>query len=139
VGPARAHADWPQFALVDPALPGGSSSARNVFTFREAPRPVVPVQVTVTKTPDVVIVERKDDKNQGEQPKPVLDFPYRYIGRFGPEGEQLAAFVANGEVKLAKAGDLIDGKYLLRTIGIESAEVALAASPELSKVLEIGK
>jgi hypothetical protein len=139
--PVRTHADWPQFALVDPAaLSGRSASARNVFSFQEAPRPVVVVrQVDVVKrTPDIIIAKGDDGPKEPEK-KPVLGFPYRYIGRFGPEGQQLAAFAGGGVVKVAKAGELIDGRFLLRAVGIESVEVALAASPEVAEILEIGK
>lgn len=67
------------------------------------------------------------------------DFPYRCIGRFGPQNAQLAAFVVDGEVKLARAGEVLADRYLVRAIGLESVEVAMLGSPEVSWRLDIGK
>src|SRR5258708_32922207 len=131
--PAREKA---QFALVDPADPGGSSAARrNVFAYPE-PAPIVPVpkhepptQPPVTTT--IVVTDT------GEREKKDFPFPYRYIGRFGPENAQLAAFVADGQSTVVRTGEVLGGKFLVRAIGIESVEVSLLTAPELKKTLDI--
>jgi len=133
-----AAAERPQFELVNPAvLAGEHRIGRNVFAYPAAPSaPSVRAQATATAAVEVRPPEEKRDERKVEAR---FEFPYRYIGRFGTEGAQLAAFVADGEVTLARAGDVIAGKYLVRAIGIESAEVALVGSPDLSKILDIGQ
>ncbi len=136
VQPAVAPA--PQFGLFDPALVPGGHGNRNLFAFREKPVVVVPAKrqepppAAVVEGPrdGVAVVVRGPDK-------PV--FPYRCIGRFGPKNAQLAAFVVDGEVKLARAGEVLADKYLVRGVGIESVEVALLSAPEVSWRLEFGK
>jgi hypothetical protein len=106
------HARAPQVA---------SSSGRNLFAFRERPYTpppaVAPPVIVVAAAPPVVQVE---PQNHSPAPKP---FPYRFIGRFGPERNPVAAFVRDGEVVTVRPGDRIGDGFTLRSIGIESAEI----------------
>ena len=135
--PAR---ELPQIGLVDPGGPSSNSSARrNVFAY-PAPaqvvaltraQPVVQPPVAAVVTPpsgDVVVPLR--------QP---FAFPYRYIGRFGPENGQLAAFVADGEATVVRTGEVLAGKFLVKAIGLDSVEVALLSAPEQSRKLDVGQ
>jgi hypothetical protein len=56
-----------------------------------------------------------------EQPPPPR-FPYRYIGRFGPDRNPIAAFARDGEIATVRRGDRLGG-FTLRHIGVESVEV----------------
>jgi hypothetical protein len=56
-------------------------------------------------------------------------FDYKYIGRFGPEANPIAAFARNGEIVNARRGETIDGRFLVRTIGVESVDIAFVAFP----------
>lgn len=55
--------------------------------------------------------------------RPHPRFTYRYIGRFGPERNPVAAFTRDGNVITVRAGERIDAQFRLRSIGIESVEV----------------
>jgi hypothetical protein len=56
-------------------------------------------------------------------------FDFKYMGTFGPERAKLAAFSRNGEIVNAREGDTIDGKFVLRRIGIESVEIGYVGFP----------
>jgi hypothetical protein len=63
-------------------------------------------------------------------PKPVPPaFTYKYIGTFGSPGNTIATFARDGDIVNARVGDVIDGKYILRGIGIESVEIAFIGFP----------
>jgi hypothetical protein len=133
--PAREKA---QFALVNPGDPGGSSAARrNVFAYPAPARAVVVPKEAVISQPPVTTTIAHTDTSVPE--KKDFTFPYRYIGRFGPENGQLAAFVADGQATVVKTGEVLGGKFLVRAIGIESVEVSLLSAPELRKTLDIGQ
>jgi hypothetical protein len=57
-------------------------------------------------------------------------FPYRYIGRFGPETNPIAAFSRDGEVITVRAGDRIGPDFVVRAIGIETVEVEASIGGE---------
>ena len=133
--PAR---ERPQIGLVNPADAGNSSAARrNVFAYPEPARAVVvPKNEVITKPPVATTIAQTDTSGQEKKD---FTFPYRYIGRFGPENAQLAAFVADGQATVVKTGEVLGGKFLVRAIGIESVEVSLLSAPELKKTLDIGQ
>jgi len=96
-----------------------SPGNRNLFAYRIHERPAVtmpipdPAPVLVTPPPIVIV----------EPPVPLpIPFPYRYFGTFGPAHNRVAAFKRDGDIITLRAGERI-GDFVLRTIGIESAEV----------------
>lgn len=60
------------------------------------------------------------------QPEP---FPYKYIGTFGSARSPIATFAKEGEIVNARIGDIIDGKFILKSIGIESVEIGFNGFP----------
>ncbi len=60
-------------------------------------------------------------------------FPYKYIGTFGLAASPLATFNGNGQIINAHVGDVIDGKFVLRSIGIESVEIGFVGFPPEQK------
>jgi hypothetical protein len=63
-------------------------------------------------------------------PKPVPPpFTYRYIGTFGTPANPIATFTRDGEIVNARIGDVIDGKFTLRNIGLESVEISFVGFP----------
>jgi hypothetical protein len=129
----------PGFELVDPlTLPGTAHPDRNVFVYRE--KPAVAVATPHHEQPPIVkagetLLPSGDSAKKPEKPR----FPYRCIGRFGPEDAQFVAFIVDGEVKLARAGEVLEDKYLVRGVGIESVEVGLLSAPDVWWRLEFGK
>ena len=98
-----------------------SRGGRNLFAFRErpavAPHTIAPPAIVAAVPPPVVHLEPRNDV------PPAKPFPYRFIGRFGPDRNPVAAFVRDGEVVTVRAGDRIGEGFVLRSIGIESVEV----------------
>ena len=63
-------------------------------------------------------------------PKPVPPgFNYRYIGTFGSAANPIATFARDGEIVNARVGDIIDNRFILRGIGIESVEIGFVGFP----------
>ncbi len=63
-------------------------------------------------------------------PKPVPPpFDYKYIGTFGSQENPIATFNRNGEIVNIRVGDTVDGKFILRSIGIESVEIGFVGFP----------
>jgi hypothetical protein len=63
-------------------------------------------------------------------PKPVPpDFPYKYIGTFGSAQNPIATFSGNEEIINARVGDVIQNRFVLRNIGIESVEISFVGFP----------
>lgn len=63
-------------------------------------------------------------------PAPVPpSFQYRYIGTFGTAANPIATFTKDGEIVNARVGEVIEGKFILRSIGIESVEIGFIGFP----------
>ena len=136
---------------------GSYRSARNLFAFREPPPPPPPPapkpppdkdkdgipdfrdNCPDKANPDQVDIDHNgvgDACQQGSivppppPPKPVPPpFPYKYIGTFGSASNPIATFSGNGELINARVGDVIAGKFVLRSIGIESVELGFIGFP----------
>jgi hypothetical protein len=74
-------------------------------------------------------------------PKPVPPpFSYKYIGNFGPVNNPIATFSSNGEIVNVRTGETFDGKFILRHIGIESAEIGYVGfPPDVTTRIPIGQ
>lgn len=68
-------------------------------------------------------------------------FSYKYIGTFGNPANPLATFSANGEIVNVRVGEVFgDGKFILRSIGIESAEIGFTGfPPDIRRRIPIGQ
>jgi hypothetical protein len=69
-----------------------------------------------------------------DHPKPIPapvppQFGMKYIGTFGPASNPIATFNGNGEIVNVRVGETIDGKFVLRSIGIESVEIGYVGFP----------
>lgn len=62
------------------------------------------------------------------EPQPPA-FTYKYIGTFGTARNAIATFSSEGEIVNARVGDIIAGKFILRSIGIESVEIGFVGFP----------
>jgi hypothetical protein len=68
--------------------------------------------------------------NPPPPPAPVPpQFTMKYIGTFGPPNNPIATFNGNGEIVNVRIGETIDGKFILRSIGIESVEIGFVGFP----------
>jgi hypothetical protein len=63
-------------------------------------------------------------------PEPVLpQFNYKYIGTFGSAANPIATFSGNGAIINVRVGETIDGKFILKNIGIESVDIGFVGFP----------
>jgi hypothetical protein len=134
---------------------GSYSSRRNLFAYVEPPPPPPPpppapppdkdkdgIPDFQDNCPDVANPDQADIDRDGigsacdesevppPPPPPVPPpFTYKYIGTFGSPTNALATFSGEGEIINARVGDVIGGKFILRGIGIESAEIGFVGFP----------
>ena len=54
---------------------------------------------------------------------------YKYIGTFGSAANPIATFSGNGEIINVRVGETIDGKFILKSIGIESVDIGFVGFP----------
>ena len=72
------------------------------------------------------------------QPPPQLQ--YHYIGTFRTVNNLIATFSGNGEIVNVRVGETVDGKFVLRSIGIESVEIGYVGFPaDLKTRIPIGQ
>ena len=137
---------------------GSYRSERNLFAYKEAPPPPPPPPPPpVAPPPDqdkdgvpdfrdnCVAVANPDQRDidgdnigsacdEPETPPPPPpptppQFTYKFIGTFGRPQSPIATFARDGEIVNARVGDVIEGKFILRRIGIESAEIGYVGFP----------
>jgi hypothetical protein len=115
--------------------PDSFDSQRNPFTYgarpTPTPRPVTPAPTRppVSRTPRPTATPRLSMGLDGQPKPPPPPFDREYIGHFGPADLQIVAFRSNGggsgitRIEVARVGDVIDDKFIVRDIGFESVEI----------------
>lgn len=111
---------------------------RNLFQYVEAPKRVVVEKKKAQPAPAVVIappviVPHTVIPPISEAPR----FPYRCIGVFGPDTDPFAVFDTGGAIINVRMGQVIDGKFIVRAIGVESITIGVDGFTEEQRV-EIG-
>lgn len=144
------HVEW-----LD-AESGSYNSKRNIFSFPVPPPPPPPppppdrdkdgIPDFRDNCPDKYNPDQADIDHNGIgdacQTTPVIapppppppapvppPFTYKYIGTFGNARNPIATFAREGEIVNARVGDVIEGKFVLRSIGIESVEISFIGFP----------
>lgn len=138
---------------------GSYKSQRNLFAYREPPPPPPPKPVPppppppdqdkdgipdfrdncpAIANPDQGDVDRDgvgtacESEPEKVPPPPAPrppQFNYKFIGVFGPAASPIATFTRDGEIVNARVGDILDQKFILRGIGIESVEISFIGFP----------
>lgn len=138
---------------------GSYDSKRNLFMYKEPPVPPPPPPTPPPPPPpdqdkdgipdfrdNCVAVANPDQRDvdqdgvgsvcetEAEVPPPPPPpqppaFTYKFIGTFGRTQNPIATFARDGEILNARVGDVIEGKFILRRIGIESAEIGFVGFP----------
>jgi len=124
--------DLPLLAVESPT-PGGAGAASdaNPFAFRAPPTPTR--NLTPPPTPRPTLPPRPTPTPRiargldGEAKPPPPPFDREYIGHLGPQTLAVAAFRKGGadstEIEVAAVGDVLDGIYIVRAIGLESVTI----------------
>jgi hypothetical protein len=152
------------------AQSGSYRSQRNLFSYKEPPPPPPPpppkppppppdrdkdgVPDFKDNCPDKPNPDQTDIDRNGigdacqttevippPPPPPVPpEFTYKYVGTFGTPANPLATFISGEEIVNAHVGDTIAGKFVLRSIGIESVEIGFVGFPnDVTKRVPIGQ
>jgi Thrombospondin type 3 repeat len=138
---------------------GSYKSDRNIFSYVEPPPPPPPAPPAPPPPPpdqdkdgvpdfrdNCVAVANPDQQDvdrdgvgsacetEAEVPPPPPppvppQFTWKFIGVFGPPQNPIATFAREGEIVNVRVGEQIEGKFILRHIGIESAEIAFVGFP----------
>lgn len=72
------------------------------------------------------------------KPKPPA-FEWKLLGTFGPPDALIATFSKGGEIKNIQEGDVIEGKFVLKKIGLESAVIGYTKFPNETTRVPIGQ
>ena len=163
-GVPRIRKEW-----LDPQS-GSYRSSRDLFSYVEPPPPPPPqpppppappkdsdhdgVPDVRDNCPDVSNADQADLDRNGigdacqstevkifvEAPHPP-EFSYKYIGTFGPKSNAIATFSGDGELINVRVGETFgNGKFILRNIGIESADIGFPGFPmDMHKRVPIGQ
>jgi hypothetical protein len=104
---------------------------RDLFKYVEPPpRPAV----VKKKAAPVVVIAQPDVVKPPEIVIPPVpqapQFPYRCIGTFGPASNPFAVFDGGGGIINVRNGEVIDGKFLVRAIGLESVTIGVEGFPD---------
>jgi hypothetical protein len=152
-GVGTLHMEWLEMQS------GSYKSERNLFAFVEPPPPRPPappppppdrdkdgVPDFRDNCPDKYNPDQADIDHNGIgdacQTTPVIapppppppapvppTFPYKFIGTFGNPASPIATFSGNEQIVNVRVGETIDGKFILRSIGIESVEIGYVGFP----------
>lgn len=138
---------------------GSYKSDRNIFAYVEPPPPPPPQppeppppppdqdkdgvpdfrdNCVAVANPDQQDVDRDNIGSACDQPETPPppppptppQFTWKFIGVFGPTQNPIATFARDGEIINARVGEIIEGKFILRHIGIESAEIGFVGFPQ---------
>ena len=117
--------------------------ARNVFRFYDRPTPVP----TLPPPPPTRVPMPGDQRFIGPlpptpppPPTPIIPpvIPYKAVGIFGPKEQPIVALEDNGRLINARAGDILDGRFILRQVNQESVDFGFVGLPsEITRRLPI--
>jgi hypothetical protein len=148
---------------------GSYKSTRNLFAYKEPPPPPPPPPTPPPAPPpdqdkdgvpdfrdNCVAIANPDQQDidrdgigtacdeQPETPPPPPpptppQFTWKFIGMFGRPQSPIATFARDGDIVNARIGEVIEGKFILRRIGIESAEIGYVGfAPDITLRVPLG-
>jgi hypothetical protein len=114
------------------AVPAEIEPGRNPFSFYQPPPPPPQPRPVVTPPP------RRDPPPVVQEPPRVVEPPkpqpppvtYRFLGSFGSERRKVAVLTDGEVIVNAQVGDVLDGKFRISRIGLESVDIAFVDFPE---------
>jgi hypothetical protein len=66
---------------------------------------------------------------EAAKPRPA-EFTMEYLGNFGPKNRRIAVFAEGEDVYNAREGDVIDDKFIVAHIGLESVDIEFVGFPD---------
>jgi hypothetical protein len=130
--------------LRDPALGGDGAASgraiqvgRNPFRFGTPPPPPPPtaeeLAMAARRRAEEEALRRSLEAQRLEElsrPHPP-EFPWKYLGNFGPERRQVAVFSDGENIYNALEGDVLDGRFIVARIGYESVDIRFVGFPDV--------
>jgi hypothetical protein len=111
--------------LLKTAQPGLEPSTRNPFQFRQRTVPATPLRAIVAPGRGAPVIVGPPPPPPGPPPPPPIAL--KYIGVLDTAQGKVAVFRdSGGNIINGKEGAIIDGRYRLLKIGVESADLAYA-------------
>lgn len=127
-----------QLPDIDPTAlqnrPAGTAEAkRDLFKFREPPPPPPkPRPPAYTPPGSWNFVGPLPPPPPPPPPTPPA-IPFQFTGTIGPAKEPIAVLVEGDRLVLARQGETVDGKFIIRKIGYESIDVGFSGFPEQNR------
>ena len=111
-------------------VPDGFAVGRDLFRFAPPPPPPPPPPPTraelerMRKAAEERRAREEAAAIERAKPRPPA-ITLRFLGSFGPAGERIAVFTdaAGQSIWNARVGDIVDGKFIVDTIGVESVDL----------------
>jgi hypothetical protein len=122
-------------------VPAESPGGRDPWRFVDPPppKPIVPKGPSAEELRRLEEARRLAEQQARERaaaaaieaakPKPA-EFTLLYLGRFGPADKKLAVFTNGKEIYNVQEGDVIDNKFIVAHIGLESVDIRFVGFPD---------
>lgn len=107
------------------------------------PRRLTPEELRAQREAEELLRQRQAEAarkaaEEAARPKPPV-FALKYLGRFGPADRPIAVFTDGKDILNVQQGEVIQGKFLLSQVGLESVEIRFVDFPkEPAQRLPIG-
>lgn len=114
------------------------NAGRNPFTFYNSPTPT-PTPIPPTPTP-VIYFNLPQPIQPTPTPTPIIPppIPYKVIGMFGDRDNPIVVLEEGNRIINARQGDVIDGRFIIKSINRESIDFAFVnLPPDITRRLPI--
>ena len=112
---------------------GANEPKRDIFKFREPPPPPPkPKPPAYTPPGSPRFIGPLPPPPPPPPPTPPA-IPFQFTGTLGPAREPIAVLVEGNRLFLARQGETVEGKFIIRKIGYESVDVGFVGFPEQNR------
>jgi len=116
------------------AQPRPFEVGRDLFHFAPPPPPPPPSAADLERARLAAEERRRQAEEAARQaaiPRPP-EVTLRFLGSFGPQRKRIAVFTASDGKSVINAleGEVLEGKFVVRHIGLESVDIGFVAFPE---------
>jgi hypothetical protein len=109
---------------------GAADAKRDLFKFREPPPPPPkPRPPAYTPPGSSAFIGPLPPPPPPPPPTPPA-IPFQFTGTLGPAREPIAVLVQGDRLILARRGEIVGGRFVIRNIGYESVDVGFVGFPE---------
>lgn len=116
-----------------PPSAGIGEPKRDIFKFREPPPPPPPPRRPPATPPGAAAFIGPLPPPPPPPPPTPPAVPFQFTGTLGPAQAPVAVLVEGDRLVLARQGETVDGKFIIRKIGYESIDVGFVGFPESNR------